>query len=82
MYMHDIALACSYLHTRRPSIIHRVRAFSHGSHTGRKMSARLLQSDVNHSPLFFRYVSLIGYEIDERAGMSLFYFSSGRDGRL
>ncbi|KAG0007062.1 hypothetical protein BGZ80_005045 [Entomortierella chlamydospora] len=23
MYMHDIALACSYLHTRRPSIIHR-----------------------------------------------------------
>ncbi|KAG0305973.1 hypothetical protein BGZ98_003200 [Dissophora globulifera] len=23
MYMHDIAIACSYLHTRRPSIIHR-----------------------------------------------------------
>ncbi|KAG0005372.1 hypothetical protein BGZ79_005170 [Entomortierella chlamydospora] len=23
MFMHDIALACSYLHTRRPSIIHR-----------------------------------------------------------
>ncbi|CAO3567927.1 unnamed protein product [Mortierella alpina] len=23
MYMHDIALACAYLHTRRPSIIHR-----------------------------------------------------------
>ncbi|KAF8928321.1 kinase-like domain-containing protein, partial [Dissophora ornata] len=23
MYMHDIALACSYLHTRRPCIIHR-----------------------------------------------------------
>ncbi|KAI7831461.1 kinase-like domain-containing protein [Gamsiella multidivaricata] len=23
MYMHDIALACSYLHSRRPSIIHR-----------------------------------------------------------
>ncbi|KAK3815088.1 MAG: kinase-like domain-containing protein [Benniella sp.] len=23
MYMHDVALACAYLHTRRPSIIHR-----------------------------------------------------------
>lgn len=32
MHMYDIALGVSYLHTRRPSIIHRVRAHGILSH--------------------------------------------------